>query len=242
MQSSRLIVPSTAASDVIAVDKISAATLVTLMHDAQVQAARNSEHAQTLIGRAFALLRAEIGRSRFNESDKLSTGGMAAWQIRRVCQYVEEHVDQPLRVETLSAIVHLSATHFSRTFKCSMGETPHSYIVRRRLERACCLMLTTESPLSEIALACGFADQSHFARAFRHCMNLSPGAWRRRDARPARKPTMKGGCRGVIVQRSTDRRRLAAIVDARSCDGVSIDDALSDLQETLSERRRPHFC
>lgn len=107
-----------------------------------------------------------------------------AWRIHRVCEYVEANVDQPIRIEILSAMVRLSATHFSRAFKLSMGETPHSYIVRRRLEKARYLMLTTESSLSEIALASGFADQSHLTRTFRRCTKVSPGARRCRSASP----------------------------------------------------------
>ena len=179
MSSSYLVGQSSAHGIGSGVDKLNAETLLRLLYDARSQVGRDSEIAQTLIGRAFGLLKAEIDSSRIEDAKGLSYGGLATWQIRRVSQYVDEHIDQPIRVETLSAVVHLSTTHFSRTFKRSMGETPHSFIVRRRLAQARHLMLTTDCCLSKVALACGFADQAHFTRTFRQGMKMSPAAWRR---------------------------------------------------------------
>lgn len=113
-------------------------------------------------------------------------GGLASWQKRKVEQYLRAHLECPLRLETLAALVSLSVSHFCRAFKESFGTTPHAYIIRLRLELARQLMLTTQDPLSQIALACGMADQAHLSKLFRGEMGESPSAWRRRTLTEAK--------------------------------------------------------
>ena len=106
-------------------------------------------------------------------------GGLAPWQIRKVTSHVEAHLDQPIRNEELAALVRLNPSHFGRAFRNSFGEPPHEYVIRRRVEHAQGLMLSTDASLSEIALNCGLADQSHLTRLFRRFAGESPRAWRR---------------------------------------------------------------
>jgi AraC-like DNA-binding protein len=106
-------------------------------------------------------------------------GGLAAWQIRKVTHHVEAHLDCTIRNEELAALVRLTPSHFGRAFRNSVGEAPHEYVIRRRIERAQGLMLSTNANLSEIALNCGLADQSHLTRLFRKLVGESPRAWRR---------------------------------------------------------------
>jgi AraC family transcriptional regulator len=106
-------------------------------------------------------------------------GGLAPWQIRKVTSHVEAHLDRPIRNEDLAALVRLNPSHFGRAFRNSFGEPPHEYVIRRRVERAQGLMLSTDASLSEIALDCGLADQSHLTRLFRRIAGESPSAWRR---------------------------------------------------------------
>jgi transcriptional regulator GlxA family with amidase domain len=68
--------------------------------------------------------------------------------------------------------------HFARQFKQSAGVTPHHYLTRKRLELAQALLTKTELPVSEIAYAAGFSDQSHLARHFRHVLRTTPRAFR----------------------------------------------------------------
>lgn len=106
-------------------------------------------------------------------------GGLAPWQIRKVTAYVESRIDRPIRNDELAAIARLNPSHFGRAFRNSIGEPPHEYVIRRRVERAQGLMLSTDAPLSEIALNCGLADQSHLTRLFRRIVGESPRTWRR---------------------------------------------------------------
>lgn len=108
-------------------------------------------------------------------------GGLTPWQKRQVDLYLREHMERPLRIRQLAEQVSLSVSHFCRAFKESFGTTPHTHIIRLRVELARQLMVTTRDPLSHIALRCGLADQAHLSKLFRHWMGETPNAWRRRN-------------------------------------------------------------
>lgn len=115
------------------------------------------------------------------EKPATARGGLAPWQKQKIERYVRENLERPLHVEDLAGQLSLSASHFTRAFKETFGESPHIYIVRSRLKLAQQMMLSTGEALSHIAYACGFADQSHFSKAFRRGVAESPNAWRRRN-------------------------------------------------------------
>ena len=108
-------------------------------------------------------------------------GGLASWQKRKLDGYLRENLDRPLRIKHLAQQVSLSVRHFCRAFKESFGTTPHMRVIRLRLELAQELMSTTQDPLSDIALACGLADQAHLSKLFRRWMGETPNAWRRQN-------------------------------------------------------------
>jgi transcriptional regulator GlxA family with amidase domain len=110
--------------------------------------------------------------------------GLAPWQVRRVLAHLEANLSTPIRNKDLAAIARLSTFHFNVAFRNSVGESPHAHIIRRRVERAQGLMLSTARSLSEIAAECGFADQAHLTRLFRRIVGESPAAWRRVRAHP----------------------------------------------------------
>lgn len=106
-------------------------------------------------------------------------GGLCAWQVRKVTAFIEASLARTIRNEDLAALVRLTPAHFGRAFRNSVGEPPHEYVIRRRIERAQGLMLSTDASLSDIALDCGLADQSHLTRLFRRLVGESPSHWRR---------------------------------------------------------------
>lgn len=106
-------------------------------------------------------------------------GGLAPWQARLVSRYIANNIQQPIRLDTLANIVQLSGSQFRRSFKVSFGHAPHAYILHQRVALAQEMMITGAGSLSEIALACGFADQSHFNRVFLRITRETPKAWRR---------------------------------------------------------------
>ena len=114
-------------------------------------------------------------------AEPAARGGLAPWQKRKIERYVTAHLDRPLQVDELAKLVPLSVSYFSRAFKETFGECPHAYLIRLRLKLAQDLMMSTNDPLSQVAVACGFADQSHFTRLFRRALGETPNAWRRRN-------------------------------------------------------------
>jgi len=112
-------------------------------------------------------------------SQGVARGGLAAWQLRRVFAHIESNLAQTIHIETLAQLARLSDGHFCRAFKASVGETPHGYITRKRLEEAKMMMLTTSVTLSQIACACGMTDQAHLTRLFRQYVGETPLVWRR---------------------------------------------------------------
>jgi AraC-like DNA-binding protein len=135
------------------------------------------DSAEECLRRAAELLQTMEGAAA--PAEQPARGGLCPWQIRKVTSYIEAHLDRPVRNDDLAALVRLNPSHFGRAFRNSVGESPHEYLIRRRVERAQGLMLSTRASLSEIALDCGLADQSHLTRLFRRIVGESPSAWRR---------------------------------------------------------------
>ncbi|MBY6263696.1 AraC family transcriptional regulator [Azospirillum sp. 412522] len=132
-------------------------------------------------------------------TDGMAKAGLAAWQMRRVTAYIDTHLAGSIRNRDLAAAAKLSCGYFCQSFKDSFGCPPHAYIVRRRVERAKGLLETTDTPLSQIALDCGFSDQSHFSRIFRRVAGEAPRLWRhkhRMDGGPATGDPMDGDAEG----------------------------------------------
>lgn len=170
----RTLEPSSAAAQQF---HLAANRLAELLETAKRELEGDREVARASLVTASDILHAEINRySRANDS---SRGGLAAWQILRVRAYIDNNLHRTIHIQDLSAVARRSPAHFSRKFKLTVGESPHAYVMRRRLERTCYLMTTSSASLSEIALSVGFSDQSHLCRLFRQAFGKSPASWRR---------------------------------------------------------------
>jgi len=120
-------------------------------------------------------------------------GGLAPWRLKRVKDYIEANLGSTIRAADLARIAQQSVSYFSRSFRRSVGYTPHAYVMRQRMRRAQDLMLRTEHPLSCIALECGMGDQAHFSRVFRKLVGTTPWAWRRQFSSGPRMETVASG-------------------------------------------------
>jgi len=95
-----------------------------------------------------------------------------------VREYIAAHLQQNISIQMLADVAGLSMFHFARTFKQSEGVTPHRFLLQSRLRRVQELLANTELPLSQIAIAAGFSDQSHCARRFREFVGVTPRRYR----------------------------------------------------------------
>jgi AraC family transcriptional regulator len=147
--------------------------------DAVVGQFHNQVHpAQGSLLEATALLRQQIDPPAARGVPD-GRGRLPVWQARKVRDYIDGHITGPILVADLSALVQRSEAHFSRSFKRTFGESPHVFLVRRRVELAAQYMLTTHASLSDIALRCGLTDQAHLCKQFRQAAGQTPAAWRR---------------------------------------------------------------
>jgi len=100
-------------------------------------------------------------------------------RLRRVLDYIEQHLDEEITVSALADLANLSPFHFTRMFTASLGVPPFRYVSRRRLEQAMSLLADDTLPLVEIAHRSRFSSQASFNRAFRRAVGMTPGAYRR---------------------------------------------------------------
>jgi transcriptional regulator GlxA family with amidase domain len=107
-------------------------------------------------------------------------GGLAPGAFRRVREYIDEHVTDKITTDALAKIAALSIGHFNRAFRQSTGQSPHRYVLERRIAAATDLLCRTTQTLADIALDVGFADQSHFSRTYAAITGETPSQCRRR--------------------------------------------------------------
>jgi AraC family transcriptional regulator len=100
---------------------------------------------------------------------------LSARQLRMLTEFIETHLDRRLRLADLAAVAGISVTRLKSLFRNSTGFSVHQYVIRRRVEYARALMTTTDMAASEIALAAGFAHQSHMATTMRRLTGQTPG-------------------------------------------------------------------
>jgi AraC family transcriptional regulator len=108
-----------------------------------------------------------------------ASGGLSPWQLRRALDFMIVHLDGDPTAAQLARECGLSPGYFARAFRHTMGVTPHQWLMRKRIEQARALLLRGKMELADIAIACGFVDQSHFSRVFARFEGHAPGHWRR---------------------------------------------------------------
>jgi AraC-like DNA-binding protein len=154
-----------------------AVSLAQLLEAAKRELEHDREAAKASLVTASSILQSEIQRrSRAKDS---KSGALAGWQIARVRAFIETNLHRTIHTRDISAVARRSRAHFARSFKQAFGEPPHAYVVRKRLEKACHLMITSATSLSEIALSVGFSDQAHLCKLFKKAFGQSPSSWRR---------------------------------------------------------------
>jgi len=102
-------------------------------------------------------------------------------RLRRVTEYIHEHLDQHLTLAQLGAVVFMSPYHFARLFQHSTGLPPHRFVVRARIDHAATLLAAPDLSISQISRVVGFRSPSHFATVFHRIKGVTPSEYRARQ-------------------------------------------------------------
>jgi AraC family transcriptional regulator len=135
--------------------------------------------AKAYLQEATALLDCLHDEPLVGESATTRVVTLAKWQMRRINDFIDLNIEGPIRNRDLAMVARLSVSYLSRTFKLTTGRSLHDYVLHQRVRRAKLLMTQSSDRLSQIAVACGFADQAHLSRMFKHKVGESPAPWRR---------------------------------------------------------------
>jgi AraC-like DNA-binding protein len=108
-----------------------------------------------------------------------------ARHLLRARDLVDSRYAEPLDLEALARAAHVSPRHFSRSFRQTFGETPHQYLLTRRIERARYLLRTTDMRVADVCLDVGWGSVGSFTSTFRRHVGVSPTEYRRESAGPS---------------------------------------------------------
>jgi len=104
---------------------------------------------------------------------------IAKVNLNKAIEFIEANLDRSIGLPAIAKAAGLSVSHFARQFRSAVGEAPHQYLLRRRVENAKQRLAKTDAPIAVIAFACGFANQEHLTRIFKRACGFSPGAYRK---------------------------------------------------------------
>jgi AraC family transcriptional regulator len=120
------------------------------------------------------------GHSSFAALQAPARRGLADWQVRKVTDYMRQHLDEPIGLDVLADLAGLSRFHFCTAFRLATGETPHNWLVNLRIERAKQLLAKSDLPITSIALAVGYETPSAFTASFGKRTGMTPRLFRQR--------------------------------------------------------------
>ena len=105
-------------------------------------------------------------------------GGLGSARLRRIKELIDAKMEDDLSLDEMAQSVDLSRAHFARMFRQSTGETPHQFVLRQKVERAKAMLRAPDARVLDVAVACGFKTQQHFAQVFRDVCGVSPTEYR----------------------------------------------------------------
>jgi AraC family transcriptional regulator len=133
------------------------------------------------LNHCFLAVRAHLAQTYgvFSRNPARARYGLTYRQKQLALDYMEANLHTDMSLSDIAKACEMSVSSLSRAFKVTMGHPPHQWLMRRRIEKAKQLLITTSESLAGIALACGFFDQSHFTRVFSRIVGANPHTWRR---------------------------------------------------------------
>jgi len=153
-------------------------TLIKLQDILTDETADDGLYAETL-GLLAAIELQRLQSRGMSESVKSRVGALSAGQEKLVREFIEDRLSDEIRLDDLAGVARLSRFHFARAFKATLGEPPHRYVMKRRIEKAKDLLVRTQMPVNDIAIATGFRSASQFNRAFKEIVGVTPSTCRR---------------------------------------------------------------
>jgi AraC family transcriptional regulator len=129
---------------------------------------------------AVHLARSHSSRSR--PARILPAKPLPGWKMRRVIEFIEDNLEGDLSLQAMGEEVDISPLYLARAFKSAVGQSPHQYVLGRRIERAKELLRNTDLPVVDVALSSGFSSQSHLSHWFIRQVGVSPAVYRRQAA------------------------------------------------------------
>ena len=138
---------------------------------------KESAEARNLIISLAMIGITEAQRCNIN-SDTSSYSRLPKWKLKKLEKYVQENISRRLSNEELAVECGYSPSYFCRMLKTSLGQTPHQYVLKKRLEYACELLRTSDTPICAIAYDCGFSSQSHMTKIFGTLIGETPRSYR----------------------------------------------------------------
>jgi AraC-like DNA-binding protein len=125
------------------------------------------------------LILVQLFRSEERRSNPTRVARLSPAQLRRVTEHIEAHLAERISLAELAQLVGTSQSHFCHAFKATTGLPPHRWQLEARIRQSQALLSRRRSSVVDVALATGFADQSHFTRVFRRLVGETPANWRR---------------------------------------------------------------
>src|SRR3984885_11196692 len=122
--------------------------------------------------------------SAFRQARSSQIRALQKWRLKRVVEYVENHLSERIGLSDLAVVAGLSRMHFARQFRTATGLRPHEFFLRRRIQRAEELLRTTTMPIVEIAPTVGFQTQAPLTTVFKRFAGCTPGRCRANNHMP----------------------------------------------------------
>jgi AraC family transcriptional regulator len=120
----------------------------------------------------------QIARPGEADQGRRQIRALQKWRLKRVTEYVDNHLSDKIRLLDLAAVAGLSRMHFASQFRVATGLRPHEFLLRRRIRRSEELLRSSSMAIVEIALSVGFQTQAHFSTVFKRFVGFTPRQWR----------------------------------------------------------------
>lgn len=156
-----------------------------LMETLRTDVSSGSPGGGPLFGEAIAIaLSAHIAQRYSTLETKLEPyrGGLSRLRLNRVLEHINANLSENLQLNSLAEVAGVNLYHFAKAFKQSTGESPHQYVLRRRVERAKEFLRSSKGSVIEASARTGFVDQSHFSKVFRRIVGVAPSEYRNSEA------------------------------------------------------------